>query len=90
MDLFELAPPFQEIPLKRLYGPQPQFSHLRPCLVNDFTQDLAGRALLLGDAAHSTGGTLGQGANSALQAGRTSTRRMVLGSLYEKWAFLPE
>ncbi|CAJ1326779.1 unnamed protein product [Effrenium voratum] len=29
--------------------------------------DLAGRALLLGDAAHSTGGTLGQGANSALQ-----------------------
>jgi hypothetical protein len=25
-----------------------------------------GRALLLGDAAHSTGGTLGQGANSAL------------------------
>ena len=28
--------------------------------------DKAGRALLLGDAAHSTGGTLGQGANSAL------------------------
>ncbi|CAL1158584.1 unnamed protein product [Cladocopium goreaui] len=28
--------------------------------------DLEGRALLLGDAAHSTGGTLGQGANSAL------------------------
>ena len=29
--------------------------------------DSAGRLLLLGDAAHSTGGTLGQGANSALQ-----------------------
>ena len=28
--------------------------------------DRAGRAMLLGDAAHSTGGTLGQGANSAL------------------------
>ena len=29
--------------------------------------DQEGQAVLLGDAAHSTGGSLGQGANSALQ-----------------------